>query len=70
MQVTMKIDCPVAGRRRKAGESVNVDDKTAHALAHLGIAEFDEPPIKRAVVFAEPIDQPRIKRAYKRRASN
>ncbi len=51
-----------------AGELIDVDDRTARALAHLGIAEFEEPQVKHAIVLAEPIDQPRIKRAYKRKA--
>ena len=71
-QMRMLLTCPVQARRRTAGELIEVDHKTARALVQLRIAEYEpavETPIKYAVVLAEPIDQPRIKRAYKRKAN-
>jgi len=69
-QMRMLLTCPVQARRRTAGELIEVDHKTARALVQLRIAEYEPAePIKYAVVLAEPIDQPRIKRAYKRKAN-
>jgi hypothetical protein len=74
-QMRMKIDrVPVDGHRRALGALINVDEKTARALVHLGIAELEPEAqtYKRGDMTAESIhesqDSPAPqKRAYKRR---
>ena len=65
--VRMKRAAPVGGRNRARGSLVEVDHRTARALAHLDIAEHEEPQTKYAVVTAEALDEPVLeKRTFKR----